>query len=129
MFILTFFSALSQLLLKLSANEKHESMLREYLNVRYVDGQVLVSAKEEFGSAFDGIKVQFGKIFGISVEEYVENRRMNAAKELLRFSVKPMEEVAAESGIGDYRTMQKMFEAKENMSAEEYRMKWSQWVK
>ena len=36
MFILTFFSALSQLLLKLSANEKHESMLREYLNVKVI---------------------------------------------------------------------------------------------
>lgn len=36
MFLATFFSAFSQLLLKLSANEKHENSVREYLNAKVI---------------------------------------------------------------------------------------------
>jgi len=34
-----------------------------------------------------------------------------------------------ESGLGDVVTMQKMFRENEDMSAEEYRMRWAQWIK
>ncbi len=36
MFVLTFFSAISQVLLKQSANQTHSSFLREYLNWRVI---------------------------------------------------------------------------------------------
>lgn len=70
----------------------------------------------------------FAQHYGISIDEYVDNRRLNAAKELLRFSVKPVAQVAAASGIGDVAAMQQMFREKEGMSAEEYREKWAQWI-
>lgn len=44
MFIATFFSAFSQLLLKLSANEKHESRIREYLNGKVITAYLIFAA-------------------------------------------------------------------------------------
>ena len=63
------------------------------------------------------------------MEEYISSRRFNAAKELLRFSIKPVEKVAKEAGIGDMIVMQQMFRENEGMTAEEYRAKWAQWVR
>lgn len=41
MFVLTFFSALSQLLLKLSANEKHDGRFGEYLNKKVITAYLI----------------------------------------------------------------------------------------
>ena len=41
MFVLTLFSALSQLLLKLSANEEHASFLKSYLNWKVITAYVM----------------------------------------------------------------------------------------
>lgn len=71
----------------------------------------------------------YEQYYGIHIDEYVDNRRLNAAKELLRFSIKPVAEVAAVSGIGNEAVMQRMFQEKEGMSAEEYRQKWAQWIR
>ena len=71
----------------------------------------------------------FYRHFGISMEEYISNRRFNAAKELLRFSIKPIKTVALESGIGDIIMLQQMFRENEGMTAEEYRAKWAQWIR
>ena len=43
MFILTFFSALSQLLLKLSANETHKGRFGEYLNTKVITAYIIFS--------------------------------------------------------------------------------------
>ena len=52
-----------------------------------------------------------------------------AAKELLRFTAKPVKEIIEESGIRNDDLFRRLFKDGEGMSAEEYRMKWSQWVK
>lgn len=103
--------------------------IREYLNERYAESDVLSMAEQEFLRGIAELNAVFGRYFGISVEEYVGSRRLNAAKELLRFTVKPIADVARESGIGDVIAMQHMFREQEGMSAEEYRMKWAQWIK
>ncbi len=103
--------------------------LREMLNQQYADAEVLKEAETAFGEKASELADVFLKQFGISMEEYVSSRRLNAAKELLRFSIKPLEEVAEESGIADLAVMQEMFKEKEGMSAEEYRARWAQWIR
>ncbi len=56
-------------------------------------------------------------------------RRFTAAKELLRFTIKPVKEIIDESGIGNDDLFRRLFQDGEGMTAEEYRMKWAQWVK
>ena len=55
------------------------------------------------------------------------NRRFTCAKELLRFTVKPVKEIVTESGIGNADLFRNLFNKNEGMTAEEYREKWSQW--
>ncbi len=103
--------------------------LREKLNEYYADFDVLNRMEQFFGDMMERLGGVFEQQYGISVEEYISNRRLNAAKEMLRFSIKPIEEVAKECGIEDLDQMQKMFRENEGMSAEEYRMKWAQWIR
>lgn len=103
--------------------------VREFINEQYAEKNVLELVADEFGKTMEDIGTTFKSAYGISIEEYISRRRYNAAKELLRFSVKPMEEVAMESGIGDLISMQQMFIQNDGMSAEEYRKKWAGWIR
>ena len=103
--------------------------IREWLNENYAESDVRGALNNAFAQDMEETYHSFAQHYGISIEEYVDNRRLNAAKELLRFSVKPVAEVAAASGIGDVAAMQQMFREKEGMSAEEYREKWAQWIR
>jgi len=103
--------------------------MREFLNEEYAEAEILNILSKKYDMPLEEISNKFRKYYDIGVEEYVINRRFNAAKELLRFTIKPMEEVILESGLGDVVTMQKMFRENEDMSAEEYRMRWAQWIK
>lgn len=103
--------------------------VREYLNDRYADNNVLEETEKTFGQKVTELDAGFNKYFGISIAEYISNRRLNAAKELLRFTIKPIEQVAGESGIGDCSVMQQLFVEKEGLTAEEYRAKWAAWIR
>ncbi len=105
------------------------SEIREFINEQYAEKNVLELVSNEFGKTMDDIGIAFKNAYGISIEEYISRRRYNVAKELLRFSVKPMEAVALESGIGDVILMQQLFIQNEGMSADEYRKKWAGWIR
>lgn len=105
------------------------SSVREWLNEHYVEDDIFGALEQAFLQSLEEIDRSFAQYYGICVGEYVCSRRLNAAKELLRFSIKPVAKVAAESGIGDVVAMQQMFREKEGMSAEEYRQKWAQWIR
>lgn len=112
-------------------DEEHNQIvtMREFINENYADQNVLKRFTDQFGEWEEEANEKFQSFFGISLEEYVWNRRFNAAKELLRFSVKPMQEVSTETGIGDVNLMKNMFQKEENLTPEEYRMKWAQWIR
>ena len=103
--------------------------IREYLNDSYADREVLADAEGHFGQSATVLDEVFVKYLGITMAEYISNRRLNAAKELLRFTITPIEEVAVQSGIGDLIMMQQMFRSQEGMSPEEYRARWAQWIR
>lgn len=105
------------------------SSVREWLNEHYAKTDIIEAMRQEFPQEPEEMDRAFAKYYGIRIDEYVDNRRLNAAKELLRFSIKPMAEVADESGIGDEAAMRRIFREKEGMSAEEYRQKWAQWIR
>lgn len=105
------------------------SSVREWLNEHYAEPDIGEAMEETFSRSPDEMDHSFGQFYGIHIAEYVDSRRLNAAKELLRFSIKPVEEVADESGIGGVAAMQRIFREKEGMSAEEYRQKWAQWIR
>lgn len=111
------------------ADKQTAREIREYLNEQYMDKNIYGFLEDAFSQSVEQLNTVFEKVYNITLEEYLDNRRYNAAKEMLRFSVKPVEVVAAESGIGELDAMQQMFQNNECMSAEEYRKKWAGWIR
>ena len=71
----------------------------------------------------------FAESCGIGLRDYVQSRRFHAAKEQLRFTILPVADIIRESGIGNEDLFYQLFREHENMSPQEYRKKWAQWMK
>lgn len=102
--------------------------IRKIINSRFKE-QNLIEELEKIYPNFDRIKVLFSERFGISIFDYLMSRRMNSAKELLRFTLKSVEEIAVESGIDDVSVMENMFDKYEGILPEDYRNKWGTWIR
>ncbi len=103
--------------------------IRESVNERYRQANLVAALAEKYEMEEDELDDCFHKTYGITLRDYILNRRFTAAKELLRFTIKPVKEIVDESGIGNDDLFRRLFQDGEGMTAEEYRMKWAQWVK
>ena len=57
------------------------------------------------------------------------NRKFNKVKELLRFTIKSIDEIISEVGIEDEKALRDYFMETEEMTPEDYRRRWAQWIK
>lgn len=105
------------------------SAIREFVNQNYQLKDLMAIIIERFGYGEDELNRNFQRTYGIELQDYILNRRFTAAKELLRFTIKPIKEIIDESGIGNSDLFRRLFLDSEGMSAEEYRNKWAQWIK
>lgn len=103
--------------------------IRESVNEEYWQANLLTALAEKHEMGEEELDACFQKTYGITLRDYILNRRFTAAKELLRFTIKPVKEIVEESGIGNDDLFRRLFQDGEGMTAEEYRMKWAQWVK
>ena len=90
---------------------------------------IMQQLAEKYEMGEEELDACFQKTYGITLRDYILNRRFTAAKELLRFTIKPVKEIVEESGIKNDDLFRRLFLDGEGMTAEEYRMKWAQWVK
>ena len=105
------------------------SMARTYLNDNYASDKAIDEICEKLGAAKEAVEDAFIDSYGISMAEYQKIRRLNVAKEMLRFSIEPENKIALECGIKDYNDFIKLFVDAEGMTPEVYRSKWAQWIK
>lgn len=105
------------------------STIREFVNQKYQMKDLMDIIADKFGYEEDELNQGFHRTYGIELQDYILNRRFTAAKELLRFTIKPIKEIVDESGIGNSDLFRRLFLDTEGMSAEEYRNKWAQWIK
>lgn len=103
--------------------------IREYINEHFGDAGLESALAIQFGIGQQELSRAFEKKYGITLDAYIVNRKFNKAKELLRFTIKPVEEIVTESGIGNEDTFRQLFLDNEEMTPEEYRRKWAQWIK
>lgn len=108
---------------------KYCSEIREFVNDNYVEPELMELLADKYEMGEEALNTCFQKAYGIELQDYILNRRFTAAKELLRFTIKPIKEIVEESGIRNGDLFRKLFMDGEGMSAEEYRMKWAQWIK
>ncbi len=105
------------------------SQARTYLNDNYASDKAIDEICEKLGAAKEAVEDAFVDSYGISMAEYQKIRRLNVAKEMLRFSIEPEGKIAEECGIKDYNDFIKLFVDAEGMTPEVYRSKWAQWIK
>lgn len=125
-------SILTQLIVECmqTMNDKDKMKeIREYINANYKEKELIALLTERFGLSREEFEELFVKSFGIDFRNYILNRRFNAAKELLRFTIQPINEVIEESGIRNEDLFYQLFQENEAMSPEEYRKNWAQWIK
>lgn len=103
--------------------------IRESVNERFAEEGLAEEIAGKYGLDVSVLNSLFGKKYGISVADYIFNRKFNKAKEMLRFTIKQVEEIVKESGIGSEEELRRLFEENEKMSPEDYRKKWAQWIK
>lgn len=105
------------------------NQIREYINENFQKHALVEQMSRMFKIDAEEMDREFQKIYGIDIYDYILNRRFTKAKELLRFSIKPISEIVEISGICNDDLFRKLFKEHERMTAEEYRKKWAQWVK
>lgn len=110
------------------SREEYEG-IREYINEHFGDAGLKNTLAIQYGTEPQKLNEAFEKKYGITMEAYIENRKFNKAKELLRFTIKPIADIIVESGIGNEAEFRSLFMENEEMTPEEYRRKWAQWIK
>ena len=74
------------------------------------------------GMSKNGIIAMFLRLYGITPIKYINNIRLNKAKDLLKNSDKSVTEIAYECGFGDSNYFSRAFKAYRGMTPREYRL-------
>ena len=103
--------------------------LREAVNEHIGETNLEILLSIQYGLKPEQLSELFEKKYGISLSDYIINRKLNKAKELLRFTIKSVDEILYESGFENQQQFRDLFLESEEMSPEDYRKRWAQWVK
>lgn len=98
--------------------------VRDYLDTHYMDKVLLDELAEKYYISKFHLSREFKRLFGVTIGTYILSLRIGMAKRMLRFSDRPIEEIADSCGIPDTSYFTKVFRRSEQMTALEYRKKW-----
>lgn len=98
--------------------------IRQYLEKNYREKITLDDLSERYFINKYYLTRVFKEQFGVSVMDYLQNVRITHAKNLLRFTDKPAEQIGLECGIGDVYYFSRVFKKVEGIGVREYRKQW-----
>lgn len=98
--------------------------VRTYLDHSYTDKLSLEMLSSQFYISKYHLCHEFKKHYGITINQYIMDKRINAVKRLLRFSKMSINEIAKECGFYDSSYLNKCFKSLEGISLKEYRKRW-----
>ena len=100
------------------------STVKAWLDAHYTEKINLDElARQFFIDKFYLTKI-FKEQYGTTINAYISQKRITAAKQLLRFSDKTIEQVSAEIGITDTNYFTRLFKKIEGITPGEYRKQW-----
>ena len=110
---------------KKNARKRGElSLVKAWLDTHYTEKVNLDElAKQFFIDKFYLTKI-FKEQYGITINTYISQKKITAAKQLLRFSDKTIEQISAEIGICDNNYFTRLFKKIEGVTPGEYRKQW-----
>ncbi len=97
--------------------------VKDYLDNNFKSQLNLDDIAEKFYISKFYLTREFKKAFGTTVIQYVLNKRIEYAKELLIYSNKSIEEIAEASGFNDQSYFSRQFKKSENMTCLSFRKK------
>ncbi len=115
--------ALNQVLSYQSIGEKIQE-IRNYLDNNYMYKITLEDLEKKFYISKFYLSREFKKIYGTTIINYLQDKRITKAKELLRFTTQSIEDIANQCGIPDSNYFNKVFKKSEAMTASNYRKMW-----
>ena len=98
--------------------------IREYLSAHYQEKLTLDLLSTMFFISKFHLSREYKRYFGVTVMNDLTSIRISQAKSLLRFTDKPIEQLAEECGFSDSAYFIKVFKSAENMTPNNYRTKW-----
>lgn len=100
-------------------------LVRQYLDTNFNQKISLNDLEETFYISKYHLLRVFKKIYGTTIINYLQEKRITKAKELLRFTDLSINSIAEQCGIHDPNYFNKVFKKSEAMTASDYRKKWS----
>lgn len=107
-----------------AAKRQNLQAVKEYLDAHYASKVTLDMLAERFYINKYYLTRIFKEQFGESVTEYLLQVRITRAKQQLRFTDKPIDEIAHECGMQDANYFSRMFKKVEGATPGEYRRMW-----
>ncbi len=98
--------------------------LKRYLDINFEKKISLDELASLFSLNKYSIIRNFKKKYGFSIDNYLLNKRINKAKELLRFSQLSIEEISKECGFYDQNYFSRAFKKIEGESPTKYKKEW-----
>ena len=118
---------LSETIYEKDDNKKHIydiSIIKDYLDNNYLKKISLDNLSKKFFINKFYLTRLFKNTYGVTVNEYIINKKITKAKELLRFSDLSIESISLECGINDNNYFSRLFKQVEGISPKEYRKMW-----
>lgn len=109
---------------KKAGKKQNLQSLKEYLDENYASKITLDMLAERFYINKFYLTRIFKEQFGESVTGYLLQVRITRAKQSLRFTEKPVEEIARECGMNDANYFSRIFKKVEGVTPGEYRRMW-----
>lgn len=109
----------------LSGSLEKINKIKQYIDTNFQHNLTLDKIAKNFYISKYYMSREFKKHYGLTINNYIVNKRITLAKELLRFTNKSINEIAYSCGINESSYFNKVFKKNENMSPTEYRKKWN----
>lgn len=121
------------LILLLQANSMESKLdwnqIRNYINEHCTEKDCLEQILNKYRMPEEELKKGFQNKFGITYDNYIEQRKVTLIKEMLRFTTQSLEQIVEQVGITDEKIFMEKFVEHEHMTPDEYRKNWSQWIR
>lgn len=122
-------SLLTEIIIKEEKNEDSAFVkikkVKEHIDINFKSKITLDSLSKEFYISKYYMSREFKSKYGITINNYISNKKISLAKELLRFSDMTIQEIGNRISITDNSYFNKVFKKIEGVSPSAFRNKWN----